>query len=54
MTVKGLIDFRRLADDETDLVLAILVFEDLAVAFMLGFAGGGGERSARRSPSSAR
>jgi K+:H+ antiporter subunit KhtU len=24
--VKGLIDFRRLADDETDLVLAILVF----------------------------
>jgi monovalent cation:H+ antiporter-2, CPA2 family len=42
VTVKGLIDFRRLADDETDLVLAILVFEDLAVAFMLGFAGGGG------------
>jgi CPA2 family monovalent cation:H+ antiporter-2 len=41
VTVKGLIDFRRLADDETDLVLAILVFEDLAVAFMLGFAGGG-------------
>ncbi len=42
VTVKGLIDFRRLADDETDLVLAILVFEDLAIAFMLGFAGGGG------------
>ena len=42
VTVKGLIDFRRLADDETDLVLAILVVEDLAVAFMLGFAGGGG------------
>jgi CPA2 family monovalent cation:H+ antiporter-2 len=42
VTVKGLIDFRRLADDETDLVLAILVFEDIAIAFMLGFAGGGG------------
>jgi CPA2 family monovalent cation:H+ antiporter-2 len=41
VTVKGLIDFRRLADEETDLVLAILVFEDLAIAFMLGFAGGG-------------
>ena len=27
ITVKGLIDFRRLADDETDLVLAILVAE---------------------------
>jgi monovalent cation:H+ antiporter-2, CPA2 family len=38
--VKGLIDFRRLADDETDLILAILVFEDLVVAFLLGFAGG--------------
>jgi CPA2 family monovalent cation:H+ antiporter-2 len=46
ITVKGLIDFRRLADDETDLVLAILVFEDLAIAFVLGFAaGGGGELS---------
>ena len=45
IAVKGLIDFRRLADDETDLVLAILVFEDLAIALMLGFAaGGGGER----------
>ena len=42
VTVKGLIDFRRLADDETDLVLAILVFEDLAIAFVLGLAGGGG------------
>jgi CPA2 family monovalent cation:H+ antiporter-2 len=40
--VKGLIDFRRLADDETDLILAILLFEDVAVAFLLGFAGGGG------------
>lgn len=44
IAVKGLIDFRRLGDDETDLVLAILVFEDIVVAFMLGFsaAGGGG------------
>src|SRR6476646_8403613 len=31
ITVKGLIDFRRLADEETDLVLAILLFEDLAI-----------------------
>jgi len=42
ITVKGLIDFRRLADEETDLVLAILVFEDLVIAFALGFIGGGG------------
>ncbi|MDQ3889119.1 MAG: cation:proton antiporter [Actinomycetota bacterium] len=42
VTVKGLIDLRRLADDETDLVLAILVFEDLVIAFVLGLAGGGG------------
>jgi monovalent cation:H+ antiporter-2, CPA2 family len=42
VTVKGLIDFRRLADDETDLVLAILVAEDLVIAFVLGFADGGG------------
>ena len=42
ITVKGLIDFRRLGDDETDLVLAILVFEDLVIAFALGFIGGGG------------
>jgi CPA2 family monovalent cation:H+ antiporter-2 len=42
VTVKGLIDFRRLADDETDLVLAILVAEDLVIALVLGFAGGGG------------
>jgi monovalent cation:H+ antiporter-2, CPA2 family len=41
ISVKGLIDFRRLADDETDLVLAILLFEDLAIAFALGFVGGG-------------
>jgi CPA2 family monovalent cation:H+ antiporter-2 len=46
IAVKGLIDFRRLADDETDLILAILVFEDLVIAFMLGFAAaGGGEPS---------
>jgi K+:H+ antiporter subunit KhtU len=44
VAIKGLIDLRRLGDDETDLVLAILVFEDLVVAFLLGFsaAGGGG------------
>jgi monovalent cation:H+ antiporter-2, CPA2 family len=40
--VKGLIDFRRLADDETDLVLAILLFEDLVVAVVLGFVAQGG------------
>ena len=42
VTVKGLIDFRRLADDETDLILAILVFEDIVVAGVLGFAAAGG------------
>ena len=42
ITVKGLIDFRRLADEETDLVLGILLFEDLAIAFVLGFAATGG------------
>jgi monovalent cation:H+ antiporter-2, CPA2 family len=46
ITVKGLIDFRRLADEETDLVLAILVFEDLAIAFVLGFAATGGGSTA--------
>src|SRR4051794_36592734 len=46
ITVKGLIDFRRLADDETDLILAILLFEDLAVAFVLGFAATGGGSAA--------
>jgi CPA2 family monovalent cation:H+ antiporter-2 len=46
ITVKGLIDFRRLADDETDLVLAVLVAEDIVIALVLGFAaGGGGEAS---------
>jgi monovalent cation:H+ antiporter-2, CPA2 family len=42
IAVKGLIDFRRLADDETDLVLAILVVEDIVLALVLGFASGGG------------
>ncbi len=42
VTVKGLIDFRRLADDETDLVLAILIFEDIVIAGVLGFAAAGG------------
>jgi CPA2 family monovalent cation:H+ antiporter-2 len=42
ITVKGLIDFRRLADDETDVVLAILVAEDLVIGLVLGFASGGG------------
>ena len=47
ITVKGLIDFRRLADEETDLVLAILLFEDLVIAFVLGFAATGGGTSAQ-------
>jgi monovalent cation:H+ antiporter-2, CPA2 family len=38
VAVKGLIDFRRLADEETDLVLAVLVFEDIAIAGVLGLA----------------
>src|SRR3954447_26714299 len=42
ITVKGLIDFRRLADDETDLVLAVLVAEDVVIALVLGFASGDG------------
>jgi K+:H+ antiporter subunit KhtU len=42
ITVKGLIDFRRLADEEVALVLGILVFEDLVIAFVLALAGGGG------------
>jgi CPA2 family monovalent cation:H+ antiporter-2 len=42
VAIKGLIDFRRLADDETDLVLGILVFEDLVLALVLGFAATGG------------
>jgi CPA2 family monovalent cation:H+ antiporter-2 len=47
IAVKALTDFRRLADDETDLVLAILLFEDVVIAAVLGFvATGGGELSA--------
>jgi CPA2 family monovalent cation:H+ antiporter-2 len=46
ITVKGLIDFRRLADEETDLVLAILLVEDLVIAFVLGFAATGGGTTA--------
>jgi monovalent cation:H+ antiporter-2, CPA2 family len=42
ITVKALTDFRRLADDETDLVLALLVAEDVVIALVLGFAAGGG------------
>src|SRR5690349_6367375 len=42
VTVKGLIYFRRLADAETDLILAILLFEALVIALVHGFAGGGG------------
>jgi CPA2 family monovalent cation:H+ antiporter-2 len=42
IAIKGLSDFRRLGDDETDLVLAILIFEDIVVALMLGYAAAGG------------
>jgi monovalent cation:H+ antiporter-2, CPA2 family len=42
VAIKALTDFRRLADDETDLVLAILLFEDLVLALVLGFAATGG------------
>ena len=46
IAVKALTDFRRLADDETDLVLAILLFEDVVIAAVLAFvATGGGEAS---------
>src|SRR5215211_5052795 len=41
VAVKALTDFRRLADDETALVLAVLLFEDLAIALVLAFATGG-------------
>ena len=36
--IQALFDFRRLADDETDLVLGILVFEDMAIAVFLAIA----------------
>ena len=42
IVVKGLIDFRRLADEEIDVVLAVLIFEDIVMALVLGLAGGGG------------
>ncbi len=35
---QALFDFRRLADDETDLVLGVLVFEDIAIAVFLAIA----------------
>jgi CPA2 family monovalent cation:H+ antiporter-2 len=46
VAIKGLIDFKRLADDETDLVLGILLFEDLVIALVLGFAATGGGTAA--------
>lgn len=46
IAVKALGDFRRLADDETDLVLAILLFEDVAIAAVLGFVATGGGSAA--------
>jgi CPA2 family monovalent cation:H+ antiporter-2 len=52
IAVKALTDFRRLADDETDMVLAILLFEDVVIAAVLGFvATGGGELSTTASVS---
>ncbi|MGD9573288.1 MAG: cation:proton antiporter [Thermoleophilia bacterium] len=36
IVTRALFDLRRLGDDETDLVLGVLVFEDLAVALFLG------------------
>lgn len=38
IVTRALFDLRRLGDDETDLVLGILVFEDLAIALFLGVA----------------
>jgi monovalent cation:H+ antiporter-2, CPA2 family len=46
---RALFDLRRLADDETDLVLGILVFEDIAIAVFLAVTAalvGGGATSA--------
>ena len=42
IAVKALVDLRRLADDETDLVLAILLFEDIVIAAVLGLVATGG------------
>jgi CPA2 family monovalent cation:H+ antiporter-2 len=38
IVTRALFDLRRLGDDETDLVLGVLVFEDLAIAVFLGIA----------------
>jgi CPA2 family monovalent cation:H+ antiporter-2 len=38
IVTRALFDLRRLGDDETDLALGILVFEDLAIALFLGVA----------------
>lgn len=52
IAVKALTDFRRLADDETDMVLAILLFEDVVIAAVLGFvATGGGDLATTASVS---
>jgi CPA2 family monovalent cation:H+ antiporter-2 len=40
VVVQALTDFRRTANDETDLVLGILVFEDIAIAVFVAVAGG--------------
>ena len=50
IVTRALFDLRRLADDETDLVLGILVFEDLAIALFLGVAAGAGHRGVGRRP----
>lgn len=39
IVTQALFDLRRLADDETDLTLGILVFEDVAIALFLAVAG---------------
>lgn len=39
IVTQALLDLRRLADDETDLTLGVLVFEDLAIALFLTVAG---------------
>ena len=54
IAVKALTDFRRLADDETDLVLAILLFEDVAIAAVLGFVATGGGSAATTAGVSAK
>jgi CPA2 family monovalent cation:H+ antiporter-2 len=38
IVTRALFDMQRLGDDETDLVLGVLVFEDLAIALFLGIA----------------